>query len=290
MSATSMKQIKTRIKSIQGTMQITHAMQLVAASRMKKMTDRIEKSKPYFNILRETLDEITADNLDFSSVFTREREGRKCHIVIAGDRGLAGGYNHNLFKSLNFNTDDIIFPIGKKAAEYFSDYKMFMDEYEKAADIEFEDCRRIGDLLAAAYKKGDFTSLYISYTAFKNMLTQEPQTIRLLPLSKRDTKSPIRRDTKSFMRRDTKTSVTIYEPDAEGAFESIIPYYLSGMVYGAVTESVTSETAARRNAMEAATDNAQEMLDRLTLEYNRARQAAVTQELTEIVSGASLPH
>ena len=282
MSATSMKQIKTRIKSIRSTMQITHAMQLVAASRMKKMTDRIEKSKPYFNILRETLDEITADNLDFSSVFTREREGRKCHIVIAGDRGLAGGYNHNLFKSLNLNTDDIIFPIGKKAAEYFSDYKMFMDEYEKAADIEFEDCRRIGDLLAAAYKKGDFTSLYISYTAFKNMLTQEPQTIRLLPLSRRDTKFP--------MHRDTKTSVTIYEPDAEGAFESIIPYYLSGMVYGAVTESVTSETAARRNAMEAATDNAQEMLDRLTLEYNRARQAAVTQELTEIVSGASLPH
>ena len=281
MSATSMKQIKTRIKSIQGTMQITHAMQLVAASRMKKMTDRIEKSKPYFNILRETLDEITADNLDFSSVFTREREGRKCHIVIAGDRGLAGGYNHNLFKSLNLNTDDIIFPIGKKAAEYFSDYEIFTDEYEKAADIEFEDCRRIGDLLAAAYEKGDFTSLYISYTAFKNMLTQEPQTIRLLPLSKRDTKS--------FTHRDTKMSVTIYEPDAEGAFESIIPYYLSGMVYGAVTESVTSETAARRNAMEAATDNAQEMLDRLTLEYNRARQAAVTQELTEIVSGANLP-
>lgn len=272
MSASSMKQIKNRIKSIQGTHQITHAMQLVAASRMKKMTERIEKSKPYFNILRETLDEISADNYDFSSVYTREREGKACHIVIAGDRGLAGGYNHNLFKSLNIGSEDVIFPIGKKATEYFSGYGLLTGKYEKASDIKIADCREIGVMLSKAFANGDFTSLFISYTAFKNMLTQTPETIKLLPLKKG--------------KRTEKHGLTIYEPSAEGAFERIIPYYLSGMVYGAVTESVTSETAARRNAMEAATDNAEEMLDRLTLEYNRARQAAVTQELTEITSGA----
>ncbi|MDY3971909.1 MAG: FoF1 ATP synthase subunit gamma, partial [Clostridia bacterium] len=113
MSASSMKTIKNRIRSIQSTMQITKAMQLVAASKMRKMSERIERSKPYFNILKETLDDIAKDNKDFSSVFTRAREGRTCHVVIAGDRGLAGGYNHNLFKSIDVHDGDIIFPIGK---------------------------------------------------------------------------------------------------------------------------------------------------------------------------------
>lgn len=273
MSATSMKQIKNRIKSVKGTMQITRAMQLVAASRMKKMTERIEHAKPYFQILTETLDEIASDNYDFSSVFTRERKGKNCHIVIAGDRGLAGGYNHNLFKSLDVGENDIILPIGKKAAEYFSDYVLYSEDYEKAADVETSDCRQIGESLAQSYEKGEFTSLYISYTAFKNMLVQEPKTMKILPL-------------KCGEKSSKAHGLTIYEPDAESAFAQIIPYYISGVIYGAVTESVTSETAARRNAMEAATDNASEMIDNLTLEYNRARQASVTQELTEIVSGA----
>lgn len=277
MSAESTKQIKNRIKSIKGTMQITHAMQLVAASSMKKMTDRIEKSKPYFDTLIQVLDEISEDNLDFSSVFTQNREGKACHIVIAGDRGLAGGYNNNLFKSLNIGGGDMILPIGKKAVEYFSGREIFSLDFQKAADVDIKSCRELAVALSDAYRIGEFTSLYISYTRFKNMIEQEPETIKLLPLKRGDAKA-----------RSTKKGLTIYEPGAEEVFNRIVPYYLSGVIYGAVTESVTSETAARRNSMEAATDNAKEMLDRLTLDYNRARQSAVTQELTEIISGTEI--
>lgn len=271
MSASSMKQIKNRIKSIKGTMQITKAMQLVAASKMRKMSERIEKAKPYFNTLTETVNDIARDNKDFSSVFTRERDGKRCHIVIAGDRGLAGGYNYNLFKSIAVPKNDIIFPIGRKAADHFKDFDIFTMDYDRADSIKFADCEDIGNMLAKEYEKGKFTSLTLSYTSFVNMLVQNAQTKNLLPI-------------KAQKKSDSR-SLTIYEPDAETVFAKIVPYYLAGMIYGAVTESVTSETAARRNAMESATDNASEMIDRLSLEYNRARQASITRELTEITAG-----
>lgn len=277
MSASSMKTIKNRIKSISSTMQITKAMELVASSKMRKAAERIEHSKPYFNILSETLNDIAKDNKDFTSVYTREREGKTCHIVIAGDRGLAGGYNSNLFKSLNVSEGDIIFPIGKKVTEYFNKAEIYTSDYEKAGDIEISDCREIGRLLAKAYKKGVFTRLTLSYTSFVNALVQVPKTINMLPIKVEHTKEGM---------KNINYSLIIYEPDAEEAFEEIVPYYLSGMIYGAVSESVASELSARRNAMESATDNASEMIDKLSLEYNRARQASITQELTEIIAGA----
>lgn len=277
MSASSMKTIKNRIKSIKGTMQITKAMELVATSKMRKASERIERSKPFFNILNETLEDIAKDNKDFSSVFTREREGKTCHIVIAGDRGLAGGYNHNLFKSLNVKEGDIIFPIGRKVVEHFANADIYTTAYSKAADIKISDCHAMGDLLAKAYEKGEFTRLTLSYTSYVNMLVQEPKTEEMLPVQVEDTTEGM---------RNMNYSLIIYEPDAEAAFEKIVPYYLSGMIYGAVSESVASELSARRNAMESATDNASEMIDKLSLEYNRARQASITQELTEIIAGA----
>lgn len=277
MSASSMKIIKNRIKSIRSTMQITKAMELVASSKMRAAMEREERSKPYFTILRETLDDIAKDNKDFTSVFTREREGRTCRIVIAGDRGLAGGYNHNLFKSLDVNEDDIIFPIGKKAAEYFNDSEIYTAEYVKAADVGLSDCHAIGKILAGAYERGEFSRLTLSYTSFVNVLTQEPKTVNMLPINVKNTEEGI---------KNINYSLIIYEPNAEEAFRGIIPSYLSGMIYGAVSESVASELSARRNAMESATDNASAMIDNLSLEYNRARQASITQELTEIVSGA----
>lgn len=277
MSASSMKQIKNRIKSIKGTMQITKAMELVATSKMRKASERIERSKPYFNILRESLWDIAKDNNDFSSVFTREREGRVCHVVIAGDRGLAGGYNSNLFKSLSVEKDDLIFPIGRKVLEYFAGYDIVTDRYAKADTVTVADCGDIGKMLAISYEKGEFTKLNLSYTSFKNMLTQEPETAQILPIYVENTDKGM---------KNAAYSLTIYEPEAETAFGEIVPYYISGMVYGAVAESVASELAARRNAMESATDNATAMIDKLSLEYNRARQSSITQELTEIIAGA----
>lgn len=277
MSASSMKVIKNRIKSISSTMQITKAMELVATSKMRKAAERIERSKPYFNILSETLEDIAKDNKDFTSVYTRERKGKTCHIVIAGDRGLAGGYNHNLFKSLNISEGDVIFPIGKKVVEYFDGADIYTTAYAKAGDIKISDCRAMGELLAKAYEKGEFTRLTLSYTGFVNALTQEPKSVGMLPIAVEHTKEGM---------RNVNYSLIIYEPDAEAAFARIVPYYLSGMIYGAVSESVASELSARRNAMESATDNASEMIDKLSLEYNRARQASITQELTEIIAGA----
>lgn len=277
MSASSMKIIKNRIKSIQGTMQITKAMELVATSKMRRASERIEHAKPYFNILREAIEDITKDNKDFSSVFTRERDGRVCRVVIAGDRGLAGGYNHNLLKSVNADSDDIILPIGVKAHEYFSEYNIYSDAYLKAGDIEIADCQKIGSMLAEGYKKGDFTSITLSYTSFVNMIAQKPENVDILPLRVRNTSEGM---------KNINYSLIIYEPDAETVFENIIPYYISGMIYGAVCNSVASELSARRNSMESANDNASEMLDKLSLEYNAARQASITQELTEITAGA----
>lgn len=275
MSASSMKSIKNRIKSISSTMQITKAMELVATSKMRKASERIQKSKPYFNILRETLEDIARDNKDFSSVYTRDRKGKTCHIVIAGDRGLAGGYNSNLFKFIKVKKEDIVLPIGKKVSEYFEGADIYTNAYSRAEHIKISDCHAMGNALAKSYEKGEFTRLVISYTSYVNALTQEPKTVRMLPVKIAANEG-----------NSENHRLIIYEPDAETAFSNIIPHYLSGMIYGAVSESVASELSARRNAMEAATDNASEMINKLSLEYNRARQASITRELTEIVAGA----
>lgn len=272
----SMKAIKNRIKSVENTRQITKAMQLVATSKLRRAKERIEQSRPFFEILSQTLSDIEKSNKDFSSPFThRSVGGKTCHIVIAGDRGLAGGYNNNLFKSLRINDGDIIFPIGKKVTEYFAkkDVSIFTTEYTVAADIGISDCNSIGASLAEAFLKGEFTSLDISYTSFVNVLTQIPKTQEILPIALDEGEK-------------SENSLILYEPSPAAVFAKIVPHYISGIIYGALCESLASELSARRTAMENATDNAGEIIDSLSLQYNRARQAAITQELTEIVAGA----
>lgn len=274
----SMKAIKNRIKSVENTRQITKAMQLVATSKMRKAKERIEASRPFFETLSEALSEISKNNKDFSSPFTKEAtEGKACHIVIAGDRGLAGGYNNNLFKSLDYKDGDIIFPIGKKVLEYFSkkNVSFFTTAYSVAADLNISDCNSIGQVLSEAFIKGEFTSLDIYYTGFVNVLSQVPASKKILPVVSSESK------------QDNVQSLIIYDPSPEAVYEKIIPHYISGIVYGGVCESIASELSARRTAMENATDNAGEIIDSLSLKYNRARQAAITQELTEIVAGSN---
>lgn len=271
----SMKAIKNRIKSVENTRQITKAMQLVATSKMRKAKERIDAVRPYFETLSDALSDISRINRDFSSPFTKKKEGKMCHIVIAGDRGLAGGYNTNLFKSLNYNDGDIIFPIGKKVVEYFSkkDVTFFTTEYAVAADIQIEDCNKISLSLAEAFLKGEFVGLDIYYTSFVNALTQLPHSKNILPIVTNNEKSG-------------STSLMQYDPSPEAVFGKIVPYYISGIIYGGVCESIASELSSRRTAMENATDNADEIIESLSLTYNRARQASITQELTEIVAGA----
>ena len=272
----SMKAIKNRIKSVENTRQITKAMQLVATSKMKKAKDRIEASRPYFEILSKALDDIASSAKDFSSPFTNaEKEGKACHIVIAGDRGLAGGYNNNLFKSIKYNDGDIILPIGKKVLEYFSkrEVSFFTTEYQIAADVSISDCNGIGQVLTDAFEKGEFTSIDIYYTGFVNIISQVPASKKILPIAPTEDAGQ-------------KKSLIEYDPSPAAVYGKIVPHYISGIVWGAVCESIASELSARRMAMENATDNAGEIIDNLSLTYNRARQAAITQEITEIVAGS----
>lgn len=274
--AESMKAIKSRIKSVENTRQITKAMELVATGKLRHAKERIEKSRPFFEILQKTLADIQNGNKDFSSPYTRPAAGDKvCHIVIAGDRGLAGGYNSNLFKSVGAKENDIILPIGRKAVELYSrrNFEILSEDYAVAEDVSIGNCGAMGELLAKAFLAGKFHRLTINYTAYVNVLSQAPASMEILPIL--PTSHP-----------SGKNELIIYEPGPEAVFDSIVPQYISGIIYGALCESVASELSARRTAMESANKNADEMIAELSLKYNRARQAAITREITEIVAGS----
>ncbi len=284
MAAANMKAVKLRIKSVQNTMQITKAMQLVAASKLRKAKDKAMQSKPYLRTMKRTLTKIANENTDFQSPFTVEGSSeRRLYVVIAGDRGLAGGYNANLFKFVEnavAGQDYAVLPIGKKAVEYFRhrNVEIFTDEYAEVAKVTISDCFRIARAMCDAYEEGKFGHVSMCYTNFVSMMSQVPKSSALLPLSDFESKDDDDED-------DTKNLI-LYEPSGEEVFNTIVPEYLAGILYTSINVSVASELAARRTAMEAATDNASEMIEKLSLFYNRARQASITQEITEIVAGA----
>lgn len=302
--AANMKAVKLRMKSIQSTMQITRAMELVASSKLRKARDRADTSRPYFQILHAALTEIAGSNTDFVSPYTKEgNNSRWCYVVIAGDRGLAGGYNSNLFKLVQDaagknGSDYAVLPIGKKAVDYFRRRAALVsEEFAEAADISVSDCFEISRLLCRQYHSGEFGHIALCYTNFLSMLSQKPGISSLLPLS--DFVTATKPDTDTVKENEEnnseRTNVTpkkivrpliLYEPDSETVFNAIVPEYLAGLIYSAVCDSVASELAARRTAMDAATKNAGEMIGQLELYYNRARQAGITQEITEIVAGA----
>ena len=284
MAAANMKAVKLRIKSVQNTMPITKAMQLVAASKLRKAKDKAIASKPYLRTMKGTLTKIANENTDFQSIFTTPGASEKrLFVVIAGDRGLAGGYNANLFKFVENAVeghDYAVLPIGKKAVEYFRHrgVEIFTDAYEEVAKVTISDCFRIAKSVCEAYEEGQFGHVSMCYTNFISMMSQVPKASALLPLS--DFENPDLDDMP-----ETKNMI-LYEPNGEEVFNTIVPDYLAGILYTSINVSVASELAARRTAMEAATDNAGEMIEKLSLFYNRARQASITQEITEIVAGA----
>ncbi len=293
MAAANMKAVKLRIKSVQNTMQITRAMQLVAASKLRKAKEKADLSKPYFEIMRQTLRDIAEGNTDFQSPYTRQVKNDKwLYIVIAGDRGLAGGYNSNLFKFMEAETrgrDYMVLPIGKKSVEYFRHrgVELFTEAYAEVGKMSVSSCFGIARMICDAYSAGKFGHVLLCYTQFVSMMSQTPAATSLLPLS--DFKEEAREEREEA--GDTTPAAPVkdlilYEPDSETVFNAIVPEYLAGLLYTSINVSVASELAARRMAMEAATDNAGEMIDKLSLYYNRARQASITQEITEIVAGA----
>ena len=279
MAGVSTKEIKNRIRSMESTKQITKAMEMVAASKLRKAQNQVLESRPYFQTLYATLGNIVQTNRDFSSPYLQEQTNEKIlYVVIAGDRGLAGGYNSNVLKAVlsQLKQTDAVLPIGKKAVDYFQSHgiESLTQAYNQAEDISVADCFTVAKDLCKRYLKGEFGKIYVVYTDFVSVLSQVPQTLQLLPLLRREDVQPL------------SESDIVYEPDCETVFAAIIPEYLGGVLYGALCESRASEQAARRTAMDAATSNADEMIANLSLQFNRARQAAITQEITEIVAGS----
>lgn len=282
MAGVSMKDIKSRIKSMESTKQITKAMEMVAASKLRGAQDRAIASRPYFEVLYQTMHDIADATTDFSSPFVQKPRGDKtCYIVIAGDRGLAGGYNNNVLKLAMTEMKDkeaVVLPIGKKATEYFRSHgcQILNTLYPVAEDVNAGECYTMASALCKEYLAGTFDQVVLCYTNFVSVLTQTPSALPLLPLSV----------VGSGKKPEGRQCLTIYEPDSMSVFNAIVPEYLGGVIYGALKESVCSEQAARRTAMDSATKNAEEMIGGLSLQYNRARQGAITQEITEIVAGA----
>jgi len=281
MAGVSTKAIKNRIRSMESTKQITKAMEMVAASKLRRAQAQVLSSRPYFEILYSTINDIVDTTTDFSSPYLTKRPVKKiAYVVIAGDRGLAGGYNSNILKLVMSEIegkDVSVLPIGKKAVDFFNARKipLLTVNYAEAEEVSLGDCFTMAKNLCKRFQAGEFDEIHVAYTNFVSVLSQTPASLRMLPLLRSRTG-----------REGTIESDMLYEPNATEVFDAIVPEYLGGIVYGALCESRAAEQAARRTAMDSATQNAEDMIADLSLKFNRARQAAITQEITEIIAGS----
>ena len=273
-----MNDIKARIKSVQSTMQITKAMELVATSKLRRAKERVENARFFHEVLADAIQTIRSTREAEESVWGTPREEKKTlFIVMAGDRGLAGGYNANIFRlteKLSQGKNAVYLPIGKKAIEYYHHRKaeIYTELYEYIADMHVGDTLSLAKRVCESFRTGEIDSVVLVYTSFVSMITQTPVHQMLLPFPENEDKKNV--------------NAPCFEGSVDEILDRIVPDYVGGVIYTAVCESLASESGARRSAMNAANKNAGEMIDSLMLSYNRARQSVITQEITEIVSGA----
>lgn len=293
MAGVGTKEIKRRKASIESTRQITSAMNLVSSSKLMKAREKAERSKPYAYELYDMMIRTAADVKSSCKEFVEKREvKRRCFIAVAGDRGLAGGYNVNIFKSvmeLRDSEKDMVVPVGKKACEYFTKKGFEIPfKIESTEHCVFDEMHEITQNLIQLYEDKEIDEIYFIYTKFRSALVQTVREKRLFPVEleilKQDEKKLDERE-----RRNNPKKVEPrrqYLPSAEAIFKRLISEYTASQVYNGIRESFASEQASRRNAMQSATDSADEMLNKLEAEYNRARQSSITREITEIAGGA----
>lgn len=280
----SMKEIKRRRGSIQSTRQITKAMQLVSTVKLQKTRARAEEGKPYFSLVYETMFSILSKSGNVDHRFLRSAsQGKKAVIVISSNRGLAGGYNNGIAKLVetSFSKEEaLIYAIGKKAKDTLErrGYEIAGEYNEVITDPMYQDAVDITKKLLSDYEAGKIAEIHVVYTHFKNTVVHVPTLKKLLPVSI---------DEQEEEEVETKTNLLMnYAPNEEEVLEAIVPKYITAIIYGSLQQAIASENGARMSAMENATNNADELIDKLLLKYNRARQGAITQELTEIVAGA----
>ncbi len=291
--ADNIQSIKRRIKSVNSTKQITHAMELVASAKLRKSRELAECRRPYFEAVMETMDRIVEKTNVGSNVYMNPRDVKKvAYLVITADRGFAAGYNVNVAKiveeAVTSKEDALIYTIGKKGRDYFKhrSYNIEAEYIGISEEPSYFHAKEIANIVLNGFKNQVFDEVYLAYTKFVSTITQKPILVQLLPLTRESLKNEGVSDKKNEKSDISDMSVMLYEPEPEELLDYLIPNYISNTVFGAMVESAASEQGARRMAMEAATTNANEMIDELTLRYNRVRQAVITQEISEIVSGA----
>lgn len=281
-----MQDIKRRIKSVNSTKQITKAMELVASAKMKKTRERLEKTRPYFNAVGDAINDIISHSGGIRHKFITPREVEKTvYIVISGDRGLSGGYNANAIKAATTHMKDknkvSVITIGQKAGGFFKKRNYDLDgEFTHISEKPtYSDAQNIGRLSVELYNQELVDEIYLVYTEFISTISYNPKVVKLLPLEGK---------VGDVSKQDSETRPTYlsYEPSPESVLSYLIPKYVDSTIFGALVESAASEQSATKVAMESATDNAEEIIGTLELKYNRARQASITQEITEIIGGA----
>ena len=279
----SMRDIKRRRSSIQGTQQITKAMKLVSTVKLQRARNVADASKSYFDYMYDTVRSILgrAGSINHRYLQTNE-SGKKAVITISSNRGLAGGYNSNIVKLItgreDWKKEDVVIcAVGSKGRDGLarSGYSICQDFSDIVEDPIYADARDIAKVLLKAYEDGEISEIYLAYTRFVNTVSHVPTLLKLLPLEIPEQEEETGAD-----------AIMNFEIDDEEALDLIVPKYVASMIYGGLVEAVASENGARMQAMDNATSNAEEMISDLTLKYNRARQGSITQELTEIIAGA----
>lgn len=289
----SMSEIRTRISSVQDTMKITNAMYLISSAKLRKAKSGHEKVSPYFRLLQQTIADILTRCPDLEEDFFEETSPRtipengkrRTIIVISSDKGLAGSYNHNVFKKVEEliadDSENTLILVGHMAVNYFKNFKNVTIDAKHiypAADPAMYRARDIAEHVIGQFLENEVDEVYVAYTDMINSMSFETQTKRIMPLS-----------TKMFENIEVGENLRepVFSPSPEAVIKHVAPNYIKGLIYGAMVESYACEQSARMTAMDNATTNAKDMIRELSLAYNRERQAAITQEITEIVGGAS---
>ena len=277
----NLKDIRDRIKSVKSIQKVTKAMKMVAAAKMRKAQERMEQARPYSNSLSEIIEHLLPDvDRDSLALLQVRQIKRKAYVVVSADRGLAGAFNTNLLKIAQREIDEFgkdqvdIFCIGKKARDHFNyrNYNVLESHIDFWADMEFENAMMIGRSIVDHFSSGAVDEIHVAYNYFVNIAQQEVRSETLLPLS--------------YENSENTFSDRLYEPSKDEIVGALIPRHLNIQMWKYLLESYASEQAARMLSMENATSNAQDMIKELTLQFNKARQAAITTEMLEIVGGA----
>ena len=281
----SMRDIKRRRESIQSTGQITKAMKLVSTVKLQKAKSKAENTKPYFEHMYKAVNSMLRKSGNILHPYLQSGSSEKKGIImVTSNRGLAGGYNSNIIKMVMNSgiskEDAVIYAVGKKGRDALArrGYTIAADYSEAMDEPVFNDATAIGRRVLEDFAEGKIGEIYLVYTEFKNTVTHIPTWLKLLPVVVSEEEEENEAD---------KLTLMNYEPEAEEALDLIIPKYINSLIYGGLMQSFASENGARMQAMDSATTNAEEMISTLELSYNRARQSAITQELTEIIAGAN---